>query len=279
MRKRYIKLNSKRLISNLMAVFVSVFMLLPFLWMLATSLRLPVDSFTLPPSFLPQVFHIQNYVEVFRQIPLFSYIINSFFVSIVSTFIQCCVTAMAAYAFARLEFKGKNILFIMLLSGLMIPVQTTVIPIFLMYKELGLVDTRIGIILPLLMNPLGIFIMKQYMSTIPKSYDEAGMLDGAGYFQILTRIIGPMTKPALIVVAVLSFVSSWNDFYRPLILINSENKMTLPLGMTVLSGFMRNSSISIILAGVIISSIPLLIIYIAGQKYFVEGISLSGLKG
>lgn len=267
------------MVSNLIAVFVSVFTLLPFLWMLSTSLRLPVDSFTLPPSFLPKVFHIQNYIEVFRQIPLFRYITNSFLVSIASTLIQCGVTAMAAFAFARLEFRGKNLLFVMLLSGLMIPVQTTVIPIFLMYKELGLVDTRIGIILPLLINPLGIFIMKQYMATIPKSYDEAGMLDGAGYIQILTRIIGPMTKPALIVVAVLSFVSSWNDFYRPLILINSENKMTLPLGMTVLSGFMRNSSISIILAGVIISSIPLLFIYIAGQKYFVEGISLSGLKG
>ena len=175
--------------------------------------------------------------------------------------------------------KGKNVIFIILLSGLMIPVQTTVIPIFIMYKEIGLMDTRLGIILPLLINPLGIFIMKQFMESIPKSYDEAAKLDGATHVSILFRIIAPMTKPALVTVAVLAFVASWNDFYRPLIFITSPEKMTLPLGMTALSGLMRNTSISIILAGILISSVPLILIYAFGQKYFVQGISLSGLKG
>lgn len=277
MKKHHLK--KLNLFSNLLSILICGIALLPFMWMIATSLRLPVDSFRLPPSFFPTVFHIDNYLQVFRKVPLAHYIANSFFVSTVATFLQCIITCMAAYAFSRLYFKGKNLIFILILSGLMIPVQTTVIPIFIMYKEIGLMDTRIGIILPLLINPLGIFIMKQFMESIPKSYDEAAKLDGATHFSILFRIIMPMTKPALVTVAVLAFVASWNDFYRPLIFITSPEKMTLPLGMTALSGLMRNTSISIILAGILISSVPLILIYAFGQKYFVQGISLSGLKG
>lgn len=276
------KLNTKnyhKVFWNCIAIFITVIMLLPFLWILSTSLRLPKDSFKLPPSFLPTVFEFGNYMEVFRQVPLLKYIGNSFFIAGLSTLAQIFITTMAAYAFARLNFKGKNILFIILLSGLMIPVQTTVIPIFIGYSKLHLVDTRIGVILPLLINPLGIFIVRQSMSTIPKNYDEAARLDGAGYWRTLFYIIIPMSKPSIMAVVVLAFVNSWNDFFRPLIFITSENKMTLPLGLTVLSGLMRTSSISIILAGVVVSAIPLLILFIVGQKYFLEGISLSGLKG
>lgn len=273
------KLKKINLLSNLLCIVICGITILPFMWMIATSLRLPVDSFRLPPSFFPTEFHFENYVQVFQKVPLLQYIGNSFFVSFTATFLQCIITCMAAYAFSRLHFKGKNLIFLLLLSGLMIPVQTTVIPIFMMYKEAGLMDTRIGLILPQLLNPLGIFIMKQFMESIPKSYDEAAKLDGARHFSILFRIIVPMAKPALVTEAVLAFVASWNDFYRPLIFITSPEKMTLPLGMTALSGLMRNTSISIILAGVIISSVPLILIYAFGQKYFVQGISLSGLKG
>ena len=276
--KKY-NLKKTNIVSNLLCLVICVIAMLPFMWMIATSLRLPVDSFRLPPSFFPTVFHYQNYVEVFQKVPLLYYIGNSFLVSGVATLVQCIVTCMASYAFARLSLKGKNTIFIILLSGLMIPVQTTVIPIFIMYKKIGLMDTRLGIILPLLINPLGIFIMKQFMESIPKSYDEAAKLDGATHFSILFRIIAPMTKPAIVTVAVLAFVASWNDFYRPLIFITSPDKMTLPLGMTALSGLMRNTSISIILAGILISSVPLILIYSFGQRYFVQGISLSGLKG
>lgn len=277
MRKSRIK--KYKILTNIICIFICMIVLLPFMWMIATSLRLPVDSFRLPPSFFPTVFHVDNYIQVFRKVPLVKFIGNSFLVSTAATVLQCIITCMAAYAFSRLNFKGKNILFVLLLSGLMIPVQSTVIPIFILYKQIGLVDTRLGIILPLLINPLGIFITKQFMESIPGSYDEAAKLDGAGHLGILFRIIAPMTKPAIVTVAVLSFVSSWNDFYRPLIFITSSEKMTLPLGMTALSGLMRNTSISIILAGIMISSVPLILIYAFGQKYFVEGISLSGLKG
>lgn len=276
--KRIIK-NRNKLIINFICILVCIIVVLPFMWMIATSLRLPVDSFKLPPSFFPNTFNFDNYIQVFKKVPLLQYIGNSFFVSIVTTVIQCIITCLAAYAFSRMNFRGKNVIFLMLLSGLMIPVQTTVIPIFMLYKRIGLMDTRIGVILPLLINPLGIFIIKQFMESIPKSYDEAAKLDGAGHLSILFKIIMPMTKPAIVTVSVLSYVSAWNDFYRPLIFITSSKKMTLPLGMTALSGLMRNSSISIILAGIIISSIPLIVIYIFGQRYFVEGISLSGLKG
>lgn len=266
-------------IQHLILLVIGLFMLLPFSWMLATSLRLPKDSFRLPPSFFPTTFDFSNYLEVFNQVPFFTFILNSLKIAVPSTLLQCLISACAAYAFARMNFKGKNVLFLLILSGLMIPVQVTVIPLFIMFKNLDIIDTHLSLFLPALIFPMGIFILRQFMMGIPKSYDEAARIDGAGYWRIFWCIILPMTMPALIVAAMLSFIATWNDFFRPLIFINTFEKMTIPLGLTALSGFMRNASISIILAGVIVSLIPPLILFAAGQRYLIKGISLTGIKG
>lgn len=258
---------------------IMLFMVLPFLWIFSTSFRLPKESFTLPPAFFPSAFNYSNYVEVFKLIPLKTYLFNSVIVTVTATVLQCAISSSAAFAFARLKFKGKNVLLLVILSGMMIPVQTTVVPLYMLLGKLGLVDTRTSIILPLLISPLGIFIIKQYMQSIPRSYDEAAIIDGSSNFQVFTKIVLPMAKPAVVVVAMLTFVSSWNDFFRPLIFITSSNKMTLPVGMTVLNSLSRTSSISVILAGVVVSSLPLVFVFLMGQKYLIQGISMSGVKG
>lgn len=258
---------------------ILLFMILPFLWIVSTSLRLPKDSFKLPPAFFPTAFNYQNYINVFKLVPLGKYLFNSILVTVSATGLQCIISSSAAYAFARLDFKGSNVLMLIILSGMMIPVQTTVVPLYILFSKCGLIDTRVSIILPLLISPIGIFIIKQYMQSIPKSYDEAAIMDGCSDFQVFKNIIIPMAKPAIAVVAMLTFVSAWNDFFRPLIFITSSEKMTMPVGMTVLNSLSRQSSISVILAGVVVSSVPLIFVFLKGQKYLIQGISLSGIKG
>lgn len=267
------------IVKGILMILIAIIMVLPLLWIFSTSLRLPKDSFTLPPAFLPTSFDFDNYIKVFQLVPLSKYLFNSIFVTITATAIQLIVSCSAAYAFARLKFRGSGALLLLLLSGMMIPVQTTVVPLYILFSKLSLVDTRAALILPLLISPLGIFILKQYMQTIPKSYDEAAIIDGASTFQVFRKVIIPMAKPAIFVVAMLTFVQSWNDFFRPLIFVTSSDNMTLPIGMTVLNSLSRTSSISVILAGVVVSSIPLIFVFLIGQKYLIEGISLSGVKG
>jgi multiple sugar transport system permease protein len=277
--KDKIKKFAPRISVELLMILISVIMLLPFCWMISTSLRLPKDSFNLPPALFPTAFHIDNYIIVFKKFPFLSFILNSFKVTILTTVIQCTITTMAAYAFARIEFKGKNILFIMLLSGLMIPVQSTIIPQFLIIKKLGLMDNHWALILPNLVYPLGIFLIRQLMMSIPRTYDEAAYIDGASRLRIFWNIIIPCSKPAIAVVAVMSFITSWNNFFGPLIYINTWEKMTLPLGLTVLQGYRGSGSISVVLAGVSMTLIPPCLVYIFGQKYLVQGTTLTGIKG
>ena len=161
----------------------------------------------------------------------------------------------------------------------MIPAQVTIVPLFLVIKTLNLMDTVFSLILPSLIYPLGIFLLRQYMLTLPKSYDEAAFLDGAGYFRIFRTIMLPMSMPTLVVIGVMHFIGVWNDFFKPLIFINTYEKMTLPLGMTILKGFMGNGNLSVILAGVMISVIPPLIFYVIGQRKLIEGMAMVGIKG
>lgn len=270
---------TKRIIKYIIVLLVAVVMLLPLSWIVATSLRLPRESFTLPPAFLPTSFYTANYTEVFKLVPLAKYLMNSVFVTVVATTVQCMISCSAAFAFARLKFRGSGIILLLILSGLMIPVQTTVVPLYIMFSKVHLVDTKLALILPQLISPIGIFIIKQYMQSIPESYDDAAVVDGATTWQIFTKVILPMSKSSIAVVAMLTFVNTWNDFFRPLIFITSSKNMTLPIGMTVLNSLSRTSSISVILAGVVVSSQPLIVVFLFGQKYLIQGISLSGVKG
>lgn len=260
-------------------VLGSIIIMLPFLWMFSTSWRLPITSFDLPPQWIPTEPRISNYREVFETIPFFLNVSNSLKVGGLITLGQLLTCSMAAFAFAKLRFPGRNFLFILLLASLMVPLQVIIIPIFILMRMLGLLNTHSSLILPAVVSAFGIFLLRQFFLTIPDELVDAAKIDGASYFTIYWRIILPLAKPALSVLALFTFNFYWNEFFRPLILLKSYDKMTIPLALVQLSGFYSTGSVSIIMAGVSLAIVPVLIIFLFTQKYLIEGIALTGLKG
>lgn len=273
------KKTMKKMVISLFGLLVIAVFMMPILWIFSTSLRLPKDSFKWPPLFFPTSFHIRNYVEVFEKVPFLMFILNSLKIAVIVMVGQCLINTMMAYAFSRIEFKGRDVLFIIVLAGLMVPPQASIIPLFLVVKNMNAMNHHIALIMPALMSPLSVFMIRQSMMTIDRSYDEAAELDGASKSSIFLRIIVPMCKPSIALVAIMAFLNSWNDYFRALIFISDYNKMTIPVGIQLLKGFMGGGSISIILAGVMMTIIPPLIVFILGQKNIMKGIRVGGTKG
>lgn len=267
-----------RVIHYAIMVMITVLMLMPIGWMLGTSMRQSKESFVLPPSFWPTQFNLDNFKQVFHAIPILKFAWNSLFITFLAAAFMVLFTSMAAYAFARINFKGKNILFIFMLAGLMIPVQSTIVPVFLIIRKLNLIDTKWALIVTSIYYPLGLLMLRQFMMTIPKSYDEAAVCDGAGKLTIFFRVILPMSKSTIMVAFVMHFVSVWNNFFSAMIFINSTAKMTLPLGITVLNTTDGNSNMPLMTSAVLLTLIPPMIIYIFGQKYLMQGNMISGVK-
>lgn len=267
-----------RVIHYAIMVMITVLMLMPIGWMLGTSMRQSKESFVLPPSFWPTQFNLDNFKQVFHAIPILKFAWNSLFITFLAAAFMVLFTSMAAYAFARINFKGKNILFIFMLAGLMIPVQSTIVPVFLIIRKLNLIDTKWALIVTSIYYPLGLLMLRQFMMTIPKSYDEAAVCDGAGKLTIFFRVILPMSKSTIMVAFVMHFVSVWNNFFSAMIFLNSTAKMTLPLGITVLNTTDGNSNMPLMTSAVLLTLIPSMIIYIFGQKYLMQGNMISGVK-
>ena len=267
-----------RVIHYAIMVMITVLMLMPIGWMLGTSMRQSKESFVLPPSFWPTQFNLDNFKQVFHAIPILKFAWNSLFITFLAAAFMVLFTSMAAYAFARINFKGKNILFIFMLAGLMIPVQSTIVPVFLIIRKLNLIDTKWALIVTSIYYPLGLLMLRQFMMTIPKSYDEAAVCDGAGKLTIFFRVILPMSKSTIMVAFVMHFVSVWNNFFSAMIFLNSTAKMTLPLGITVLNTTDGNSNMPLMTSSVLLTLIPPMIIYIFGQKYLMQGNMISGVK-
>lgn len=274
------KIKTRSVLFAVLALLIAVFTLLPLMWTLATSLRLPRNSMRLPPDFFPRLPLVwNNYAEVFRAVPFFRFFINSFVVAGSAMSLQLVCSAMAAFALSRIPFKGNQAVFLAILSGMMVPAQVTIIPLFIMLSKIGLYDSLLSLILPSLVFPIGVFLLRQFMATIPPSYDEAVYLDGGNRWTVFSKIIIPMVRAPLTIAGIMHFLIVWNDFFRPLIFINSPKNMTLPVGLFTLNGHMGNGSVSVILAGVILTLIPPLLLYIFGQKYIVEGTTVGGIKG
>lgn len=265
-------------VTNALLFMLCMIMIAPFLWIFSTSLRLPSESFKLPPSFFPTSFQWQNYRTVFEIFPFWDSIFNSLKVASAVVVTNVLISTMAGYAFARIRFKGNHVLFLWLLSGLMIPAQATLIPTYLIFSKIGLVGKHASLILPLVVSPLNIFFIRQFMMTIPASYEEAAYIDGAGQFRIYSRIFVPMSKSVIIMTALLSFLASWNDFLRPLVFLSKWDMMTLPLGLRTLNNMRGTGSVAVILAGVTISLILPLLLYLFWHKYILQGNVMSGLK-
>ena len=267
-----------RVIHYAIMVMITVLMLMPIGWMLGTSMRQSKESFVLPPSFWPTQFNLDNFKQVFHAIPILKFAWNSLFITFLAAAFMVLFTSMSAYAFARINFKGKNILFIFMLAGLMIPVQSIIVPVFLIIRKLNLIDTKWALIVTSIYYPLGLLMLRQFMMTIPKSYDEAAVCDGAGKLTIFFRVILPMSKSTIMVAFVMHFVSVWNNFFSAMIFLNSTAKMTLPLGITVLNTTDGNSNMPLMTSAVLLTLIPPMIIYIFGQKYLMQGNMISGVK-
>jgi multiple sugar transport system permease protein len=266
-------------VAIVLLTLVSILVVMPFLWTFSTSLRLPRDSFKLPPQWLPTDWRFQNYADVFDQTPFALYIVNSFKVTLLIVGGQIVTASLAAYAFARLRFPGKDLLFMLLMSAMMVPLFVTIIPIFFILSRMKLVDTHAALIIPALTTAFGVFLLRQFFLTIPVELEEAARIDGASPLQIFARVILPLGAPGISVLAILSFNNHWNEFFRPLIFLSTGELFTVPLGLVALRGYMGTGSVSVVLAGVVIALVPVVLVFVLAQRYLIEGIAMTGIKG
>jgi len=258
---------------------LSIVIIAPMVWTFSTSLRKGSDSFTVPPKWLPTDLAVENYAEVFDKVPFGRQIINSTLITWGTVLGQLISASLAGYAFARLDFAGRDLLFWVVLATMMIPIQAVVIPVFIFLRNMGLVDTLWSLILPAVPTAFGTFLLRQYFLTIPIELEESGLIDGANQWQLFYRIYLPLVKPGLAVLAILSFNFHWNEFFRPLIFLIDNDNFPITLGIFQLQGYMMTGSIAVVLAGVVMSLVPVIIIFLLGQRYLIEGIMRGAIKG
>lgn len=255
-------------------------MVAPFLWMLTTSLKTGVHAFDLPPAWLPTEWHFQNFLTLFQSnVPFGTFLWNSLEIASLVTIAQLFTCSLAGYAFAHLRFRGREVLFPLLLTSLMMPIQVTVVPLFLMMSALNLIDTHWAVILPLATNAFGIFLMRQFFLTLPRELIEAARIDGANQFTIFWRVALPLAKPSLAALAIITFTNTWNSYFLPLVFLNSWEKMTLPVGMFALSNVYGSGNVSVIMAAVGLAVCPLLILFLVAQRHIISGMVGSAIKG
>ncbi len=256
----------------------AVVTLLPFLWMVSTSLNELENVGSLPPQWIPDPVVLHNYGDVWDQLPFGNFLFNSTYITLLNVIGQLLVCSLSAYAFARLEFRGRDKLFYLYLATMMIPGQVTLIPAFVLMRWLSWIDSPLALIVPGLGSAFGIFLLRQFFLTIPKELEDAARIDGYGLWGIYWHIILPLSRPALATLAVFTFLGSWNDFLWPFVVINTPERMTLPVGLSFLS---QNHSTQWpqLMAGSTMSLIPVVLVFLLAQRYFVEGITVTGLKG
>lgn len=276
--KRKTKQRLVKTVSIFVLIAGAAMMLIPFIWMLSTSFKNVADVFKYPPSFLGSEFRWQNYLEVFGTIDFWGMLKNTVFVTVVVAIGQLLTSAMAGFAFSYLEFPGREILFKMFLFAVMIPFHVMLIPTFVIMRNMKLLNTLWALILPCVISPLGAFMMRQSYMSVPRSLGEAASLDGCTPLGIWWKIYLPLSKPTLATLAIFSFMQTWNDFIRPLIFLNSNEKMTLTLGLYNMMGNYATNW-GLMMAAVILSILPVFIFYLCLQDFFVEGIAMAGLKG
>jgi ABC-type glycerol-3-phosphate transport system permease component len=254
-------------------------MIAPFLWIINAAFGKTSDVYVLPPKWLPLNPSLDNFVSVFAQVPYGQFMLNSLKLAVAVTVGQLITCSMAAYAFARLNFPGKNVLFLLLISALMIPGQVTLVPLFILMRQLGLYNTHAALILPALINPFGVFLLRQYFLTIPAELEDAARVDGANVFTIYWRIILPLAGPVLTTLAILTFVSMWNSYFLPLIMLNKPELQVLTVGLTLLQGQYGAGALGPVAAALAMAIVPVLIIFLLLQKYIIQSIVSTGIKG
>jgi multiple sugar transport system permease protein len=262
---------------HLILIPLAALMVTPLAWMVITSIQTPSEARQFPPVF-PSGIHWQNYIDAIHAAPFGRFFLNSFVVTAAAVIGNVALCSLDGYAFARLRFFGRDVLFVILLATLMIPFQVVMIPTFLIMRHLGLVDSLGALILPNLVTPFGIFLMRQFFRTLPIELEEAARLDGCSRLGTLVRIVLPLSGPALATLAVMTFLWNWNDFLWPLVVIQSENHMTLQLGLSTFQGA-HSTAWTLLMAGNVLAVLPMLLVFLLAQRHFVDSIASAGIKG
>jgi multiple sugar transport system permease protein len=270
---------SRRAVAYLGLTALAIVCVLPFVWMLATSLKTVDEVIREPHKLIPSDPQVSNYTTLWRDFPMSAWIWNSFKVSALVTVGVVTTSALAAYAFARIEFPGRNIIFLAFLATLMIPGMVYQVPKFALIQRIGWQNTHTALIVPALSSAFGVFLLRQFFLTLPRELEEAARMDGAGHIRIFTRIILPLSGPALATLAVFTFVGTWNDFLNPLLFIDDYQKYTLQIGLSFLNEQHRSVvNFNRLMAGDVIALVPMIVVFMVAQRYYVRGIALTGIK-
>lgn len=283
-RERLQRTRTQRRIGDVAAFIVAsavgVLFFIPFAWMVSTSLKDISEVYAFPPEFLPETLKWSNYADAWNALPFDIFFLNSLIVAVVTTVGVVLTSSMAGYSFARLRYPGRDKIFLAYLGTLMIPFPVLMVPLFVIMKNLQLVDSLWSLILPAIFTPAGTFLMRQFILTLPRELEESARVDGCGFFGIYWRIVLPLMKPVIATLGIFTFLGSWNEFLWPLITISSIDHKTLPLGLTMFqSRLAGRTPWDQIMASATFSIIPVLIVFIVGQKYYVQGIVTTGIKG
>lgn len=260
------------------SIVLAVIALIPFMWMISTSLKSRGALMSIPIEWIPAEPTLDGYAKVFSRFPFLRTIGNSLLISVAYTLITLISASMAAFAFAKLRFRGSGAMLSVYIATMMIPTQVTMIPLFVVMNRLGLIDSYASVILPSMFKPFAVFLLVQQMKTIPNDYIDAARIDGAGLFQTYRKVALPLCIPTLATLAVTTFMESWNDYLWPLLMLTDRNKMTLPIALSTLNG-QYSTEYNVLMAGSLISMVPIIIIYIAAQKQFKSGLMAGGIKG
>jgi len=277
MKKRTIQV----IIGYLLLLPFAILFLIPFLWSLSTALKSLDQAFLFPPKWIPNPVMWENFIKGWNAAPFGRFFLNTTIITVLAVLGTVLSSSVVAYGFARLESFDKNILFILLLSTMMLPGQVTMIPVYILFKNLGWLNTFLPLIVPSWFGggAFNIFLFRQFFLTIPKEFDDAAKVDGAGYFTIFWKIILPLSKPVLITITIFSIIYHWNDFLNPLIYLDKIEKFTIAIGLRYFQDHYQATYINLMMAVSLIALLPILILFLVAQRFFIKGIVLSGLKG
>lgn len=273
------KLRLVHMLSYVILTVAGFTMILPFFWMLSAAFKPEIEIFRFPINWIPENPTLDNMKAIFSENYNFAlYYLNSFKIAVTVTVVQLFTCSFAAYSFSKIHFPGRDKIFLCYLGTLMVPFQVTMIPLFIIMKNLRLIDTHLSLILMSAFSAYGVFLLRQFYMSVPDELCEAAKLDGCGHFKIYSKIMLPNIKPAMATLGIFTFLGQWNDFLAPLIFIKSKSLLTVPLGLkTFVSEY--NVEFGKMMAGTSIALIPVIIVFFIGQKYFVEGIAMTGVKG
>lgn len=272
------KIQPNRVLLYIALIIIAILMLIPFFWMISASLKFDKDVFIVPIQWFPSQPRWQNYIEIWTKIPLFKFLLNTAKLTLIVTVLQIFTSSFAAYAFAKLDFKYRNVLFLGYIATIAVPWQVYMVPQFIMMRSFGLNDSHLAIICLQAFSAFGVFMMRQFYQGIPDELCEAARIDGMSEYQIYARIMLPLSKPALSTLVIFTFVGTWNDFLGPSIYLTTEAKKTLQIGLRMFIS-QYSSEYGLIMAASVVSLIPVLIIFLLLQRHFVQGIAATGIKG